>query len=322
MEAQISSLMNDEFLAFQIGYITLFASTLVYMVYWFFNVSSLRIVGKIIYILGILALTTSIGFRYAHTGRLPLIQAYEVFLLMGWMMLLVGLFADKIVKNVFSTTFTSFFVAIAMVYIEGHMDRTAGEVMPALQSHWLEFHVITTMLSYAAISVGFLAAEAYLVSRLDWLEELSYKMTAFGFPLLTIGIVSGSVWAQEAWGTWWGWDPKETASLIMWLVFAAYLHMRLVGGWRGAKAAWMNIAGFASMLFCFLGLNWVSSIFKLESQHVYGTGGEGTSKMFYFLTMVLIIAVVVFIGGMILKIRKPKIEDSKDKGVNESNKRK
>ena len=312
--------MNAEFLAFRITYITLFVSTLIYMVYWVFGVKSLKTAGKIIYVLGLAGLTASIGFRYAHTGRLPLIQAYEVFLLLGWMMLLIGLFADKMVKNVFSTTFTSFFVAVSMVYIEGHMDRTAGEVMPALQSHWLEFHVITTMLSYAAISVGFLAAEAYLVSRLEWLEELSYKLTAFGFPLLTIGIVSGSVWAQEAWGTWWGWDSKETASLIMWLVYAAYLHTRLVGGWRGVKAAWMNIAGFASMLFCFMGLNWVNAIFKLKSQHVYGTGGEGASKMLYFLIAILIIAAAVFIGGMILKVRKPKTEGLNDKDKNESGK--
>lgn len=303
MEEQVSQLANAEFISFRIAYIALFVSTVIYMIYWFFDVKFLRLAGKILFVIGTLLVTASIGFRYAHSGRLPLIQTYEVFLLLGWMMLLIALGADKIMKNVFATTFTSFFVAAAMIYIEGHYDRSVGSVAPALQSYWLEFHVLTIMLSYAAVSVGFLGAEAYLVSRIEWLEEFSYKLTAFGFPFLTIGIITGSVWAQEAWGTWWAWDPKETASLIMWLVYAAYLHVRLVAGWRGTKAAWMNILGFLSMLFCFVGLNWISKFFDLQSEHVYS---EGTSKMAYFLIMIVAIAVVVFIGGMILKIGKAK----------------
>jgi len=306
LEGQIPPLVNAEFLSFRIAYIVLLVSTLTYLVYWFFGFKPFRLIGKILFIIGTILVTASIGFRYAHSGRFPLIQSYEVFLLLGWMMLLIALGADRFAKNVFATTFTSFFVAVAMLYIEGHFERSVGDVVPALQSHWLEFHVATIMLSYAAVSVGFLGAEAYLVSRIEWLEEFSYKLTAFGFPFLTIGIVSGSIWAQEAWGTWWAWDPKETASLIMWLVYAAYLHMRLVSGWRGTKAAWMNIIGFLSMLFCFVGLNWISQIFKLQSEHVYS---EGTSKMAYFLFMISAIAVVVFIGGMILKLGKTKLKN-------------
>jgi len=305
LEDQILTLVNAEFLTFRIAYIVLLVSTFTYLVYWFFGFGIFRLIGKILFICGFVLVTASIGFRYAHSGRLPLIQTYEIFLLLGWMMLLIALGADIFMKNVFATTFTSFFVAVAMLYIEGHFDRAVGDVMPALQSHWLEFHVATIMLSYAAVSIGFLGAEAYLVSRIEWLEEFSYKLTSFGFPFLTIGIVSGSIWAQEAWGSWWAWDPKETASLIMWLVYAAYLHMRLVAGWRGTKAAWMNIIGFLSMLFCFVGLNWISQAFNLESEHVYS---EGTSKMAYFLLMIVAIAVIVFIGGMILKIGKTKIK--------------
>jgi len=316
LEEHIHWAVEFEGYTFQAAYIVLLISTLSFTIFWIFNSRPMKTVGKAAFILGFVGLTASIVFRYIYSGRLPVIHGYEVFLLLGWMMLLIALYADWTTKNVFSTTFTSFFVAATMIYIEAHVDSSPVNVVPALQSKWLEFHVITTMLGYAAFSVGFLAAEAYLVNRLEWLEELSYKLSAFGFPFLTIGIASGSIWAQEAWGTWWGWDPKETSSLIMWLVYAAYLHMRLARGWRGRKAAWMNIAGFSSMLFCFMGLNWVSMYFDLASEHTYSEG-TGSDKMAYFVYLVMAIAVVVFIGGYIVKISKAIKGKNQDSGDNE-----
>ena len=293
--------VNAEILSFRIAYIVLLVSTVLSLIYWIFGKHLFKTAGKILFITGALLLTASIAFRFAHMGRLPFIHSFEIYLLMGWLMLLIALYADRSIKNIFATTFTSFFVGAMLIYVEGHFDRTSNFVMPALQSNWLSFHVITTMIGYAAFSVGFLAAEAFLVSKLDWLEELSYKLSAFGFPFLTIGIISGAIWAQDAWGTWWGWDPKETASLIMWLIYAAYLHMRMVKGWRGNKAAWMNILGFLSMLFCFMGLNWMAKFFDTGSLHVYI---EGTSRMQYFVYMIISVAVVVLIGGLILRFTR------------------
>lgn len=299
---QIHWAVNYEYLALKSAYIVLLISSISYLIYWVFNSKPMKTVGTFAFLAGAIALTATIGFRIIHSGRFPFIHTYEVFLTLGWMMLLVALYADKLTKNVFAKTFTSFFVAAMMIYIEGFTDPSTDIVTPALQSHWLEFHVATTMLGYAAFSVGFLAAEAYLVSKLDWLEELSYKLSALGFPFLTVGIISGAVWAQEAWGTWWGWDPKETASLIMWLVYAAYLHMRLSRGWRGPKAAWMNLAGFLSMLFCFMALNWIAQYFELNSEHTYSGDSSSSNRMAYFVYMVGVIAVVVFVGGMIMKL--------------------
>jgi ABC-type transport system involved in cytochrome c biogenesis permease subunit len=296
-----------ELITYRIAYIVLLFSFIWSLIFHILHVRFFQTSGKIIFIGGTLALTLSIVFRYFNLGRLPFIHSYEIYLLLGWLMLLIALIADTSMKNSFSSTFTSLFVGAMMIYVEGQFDRTANYVMPALQSNWLAFHVITTMIGYAAFSIGFLAAEAYIVSKTEWLEELSYKLSALGFPFLTIGIASGAIWAQEAWGKWWGWDPKETASLIMWLVYAAYLHMRLVKGWRGSKAAVMNIIGFISMIFCFIGLNWLASVFETGSQHVYS---EGSSKMQYFIYMVLIIAVIVFIGGLIIRYSKPNSNDS------------
>jgi cytochrome c-type biogenesis protein CcsB len=127
-------------------------------------------------------------------------------------------------------------------------------------------------LGYAAFAVSFGASIMYLIQShflkkrrlgamfqklppLDMLDEISYRCLTFGFPLLTFAIISGAIWAESAWGTYWSWDPKETWSLITWFVYAALLHGRLTTGWRGRKAALLSICGFLIMLFTFLGVN-------------------------------------------------------------------
>ena len=92
---------------------------------------------------------------------------------------------------------------------------------------------------------------------LDVLDDLSYKVIGFAFPLLTLCIITGAIWANYAWGTYWSWDPKETWSLITWIIYAAYLHARLMYGWKGKRAAWMAIFGFAAVLFTFFGVNYL-----------------------------------------------------------------
>ena len=99
----------------------------------------------------------------------------------------------------------------------------------------------------------------------DLLDEVGYKTIAIGFPLLTIGIITGAFWANVAWGTYWSWDPKETWSLIVWLIYAAYLHARITKGWKGKKAALLSIVGFSATLFCYLGVNLI-----LSGLHSYG----------------------------------------------------
>jgi cytochrome c-type biogenesis protein CcsB len=99
------------------------------------------------------------------------------------------------------------------------------------------------------------------------LDEFTYRLIAFGFPLLTLGIITGAAWANTAWGTYWSWDPKETWSLIVWLIYAAYLHARIAQGWKGKRSALLSIFGFAATLFCYLGVNLI-----LSGLHSYASG--------------------------------------------------
>ncbi|NPA24625.1 MAG: c-type cytochrome biogenesis protein CcsB [Deltaproteobacteria bacterium] len=143
---------------------------------------------------------------------------------------------------------------------------------PILKSFWLPVHVLLSFAGNAFLVLGCGAAVIYLIQEhlikkkrlkgifrrlpaLQKLDELNYFCLRLGFPLLTLGIISGSVWASYAWGSHWNWDPKETWSLITWLLFAALLHGRMNSGWRGRRAALLTIIGFAAIMFTFLGVN-------------------------------------------------------------------
>jgi cytochrome c-type biogenesis protein CcsB len=150
-------------------------------------------------------------------------------------------------------------------------------LIPALQSNWLTYHVLTCFLSYAAFAVSFGASIAFLLKKrkgeireeetgetgilpaATLLDEVIYKANAVGFLLLGIGIITGAVWANYAWGSYWSWDPKETWSLITWFIYAIFLHARLTRGWRGTRTAVLSIIGFCGVIFTFLGVNYVLS---------------------------------------------------------------
>ncbi|MEB3330098.1 MAG: c-type cytochrome biogenesis protein CcsB [Candidatus Sericytochromatia bacterium] len=178
--------------------------------------------------------------------------------------------------------------------------KGAAPLMPALQSYWIKVHVLLVLASYAAFTMSFAAALAYLffnwqarrahppmlasagpggevavppappgqgrwAEQLGFFDELTYRLILMGFPLLMFGIITGAMWANGAWGTYWSWDPKETWSLITWFVYAAYLHARLTHDWTGTRAAWLGVAGFASMVVTYIGVNYLSS-----GLHSYG----------------------------------------------------
>ncbi len=146
---------------------------------------------------------------------------------------------------------------------------------------WLDFHVFTTFIGYSAFAISFGVSIIYLVkgryearggrnTLVDAfpdskvLDELSYRAIAWGFPFLAVGIVSGAIWANYAWGTYWSWDPKETWSLITFLIYAAYLHARVTRGWKGKRAAYLSIAGFLAVIFLYWGVSFV-----LPGLHAY-----------------------------------------------------
>lgn len=154
---------------------------------------------------------------------------------------------------------------------------------PALQSYWLPIHASISLISYALLTMSFCISIMYLIQErqikkkrlgaifkrlpsLQTLDTMSEKCLKIGFPFLTLGIITGSIWAEKAWGAYWSWDPKETWSLVTWLLYAALLHQRLTVGWRGKRSAYMTIVGFLALLFTFIGVTYL-----LPGAHSYAT---------------------------------------------------
>jgi cytochrome c-type biogenesis protein CcsB len=155
-------------------------------------------------------------------------------------------------------------------------------LLPALKSNWLTVHVVTCFIGYAAFAIAFGLALMFLIKKDDgdrgvtiWsrvperriLDELNHQMVLFGFLFLSAGIISGAVWANSAWGRYWGWDPKETWSLITWFVYATLLHARFMRGWRGKRIAVFSMVGFAAVMITYFGVNYLPGL------HSYGSGG-------------------------------------------------
>jgi cytochrome c-type biogenesis protein CcsB len=145
---------------------------------------------------------------------------------------------------------------------------------PILHSYWLPVHTIFAFIGNSIFFVSFFVSLLYLLLErgikkksfspistrfpsLETLDLINYRCMSYGFPFLTIGIITGSIWAGMAWGSYWNWDPKETWSLITWIVYAILIHNRLTKGWRGRKTAYMMILGYFSILFTFLGINFI-----------------------------------------------------------------
>jgi len=159
---------------------------------------------------------------------------------------------------------------LAMAYASLQADSRIEPLIPALQSNWLIAHVMSCFLGYAAFAVAFGISLLYLFKSFGGdpssglrrlvpdtaiLDDLTHRMITFGFLFLSVGIFTGSVWANQAWGRYWGWDPKETWSLITWLIYAAILHVRLMRGWEGRRIAILSVIGFMAVLFTYFGVN-------------------------------------------------------------------
>nr|YP_009184579.1 heme attachment to plastid cytochrome c [Treubaria triappendiculata]ALO62621.1 heme attachment to plastid cytochrome c [Treubaria triappendiculata] len=237
--------------------------------------------------------------RWKISGHFPLSNLYESLLFLSWSLTCIHLILNIWTKNNFIAAITApsplFTYAFATFSLPKEMQE-ASSLIPALQSNWLMMHVTVMVLSYAALLFGSLMAIAFLILSqeknfqtpiflynnskdskllnentqkfddfLQILDNLSYRILGIGFPFLTIGILSGAVWANEAWGSYWSWDPKETWALITWFIFAIYLHTRLTKGWTGKKPAIIASLGFLTVWMCFLGVNLLG-----EGLHSYG----------------------------------------------------
>lgn len=274
------SLGNWEVTMFYLIVVAYLASA---VMYWAWLMLKKDIIGHLATFLagiGLVGNILALAFRWMITDRPPLSNGYEFILTFSLGIVAVYLFAEFRYKLKALGSFVMPIPFVLLVFIimkMGPSERVAAAIPPALKSQWLTFHVFTAMLAYGAFAISFGLGIMYLLksgsseadgknAKESWvakfpeenvLDELSYKVISFAFPMLTLCIVTGAIWANYAWGTYWSWDPKETWSLITWIIYAAYLHARLMYGWKGKRAAWMAILGFVAVLFTFFGVNYL-----------------------------------------------------------------
>ncbi|RXZ44418.1 c-type cytochrome biogenesis protein CcsB [Crenobacter cavernae] len=213
-------------------------------------------------------------------GHIPVSNLYEVFVLFCLITALMYLYYEAKFAARQMGAFVLLVISAAVGFILWYtFDRQAHEIqplIPALQSWWMKIHVPANFVGYGAFAIAAMLGLAELVALRGWLagklpapevlDEVMYKAIAVGFLFFTIATILGAMWAADAWGGYWSWDPKETWALIVWLNYAAWLHIRLVKGWRGAPLAWWALIGIFVTSFAFLGVNMF-----LSGLHSYGS---------------------------------------------------
>jgi cytochrome c-type biogenesis protein CcsB len=234
--------------------------------------------------IGLIAQVAGIATRGISEDRVPWGNMYEFITAITCMAIIVLL----VVALRYKAYYIGLFVLVPVVFSLGLaltvIYTPAGALVPALQSYWIAIHVtsmivasglfivgaVTTAMYLAAdrnerrLAVGLASGTAGIMARLPRplvLDRLSYRTILFAFPVWTFGIMAGAIWADHAWGRYWGWDPKETWSFITWVVYAGFLHARATAGWRGRQAAYIQLAGFCCLMFNLIGINlWVTGL--------------------------------------------------------------
>jgi len=214
-------------------------------------------------------------------GHAPLSNLYESLVFFSLVIAVVYLVIERSYANRIIGAFTTPLAFLAMAYasLSPNISDRIQPLVPALKSNWLIAHVISCFIGYAAFAIAFGLSIMLILKQnnnknensflklfpdLKVLDELSHQMIMFGFLFLSAGIITGAVWANSAWGRYWGWDPKETWSLITWFIYATLLHARFTRGWQGKRLAYLSIIGFSAVLFTYFGVN------LLPGLHSYG----------------------------------------------------
>lgn len=223
--------------------------------------------------IGFLALTLALALRWIVSGHAPFANQYEFATSFAWGTLGAHLYFERQYK-LRSLGALVVPVALGLLWYASTIPSDIEQLVPALQNATLlTVHVAVAVVAYGTFAAGFGAALLYLVQtrgRIAWLpaqdllDEVGYRAVIIGFPMMALVIILGAVWADIAWGTYWSWDPKETASLVTWLIYGAYLHARTIRGWRGSRSASLLILGFGATVFTFF-----SNLF-LSGLHAYG----------------------------------------------------
>jgi cytochrome c-type biogenesis protein CcsB len=218
--------------------------------------------GSMLAWLATAALLLSLVFRAVATGHGPFANMYEFSMAFGFGILAAYLwFERKYHQRILGVIALP--IALAMMLYARTIPADINPLVPALQNNLLlTVHVAVAIVAYGSFAIGAAAAALFLVQpeggrwglpKPSILDEIGYRSVIVGFPFLTLTIILGAVWADVAWGRYWSWDPKETASLVTWLIYGAYLHARVMRGWRGSRAGWLLLLGFVAVLFTYFG---------------------------------------------------------------------
>jgi len=261
-----------------------------YLGLFLFKIERIGLIGMLLALGGAVVQTAAIGLRWHESyqmgiGHAPLTNMYESLVFFAWCTTCFSLALEFRFKTRVMGAFVMPCVAVAMAYasFSDRIDSKINPLIPALQSNWLIAHVVTCFIGYAAFAVAGGLGLMYLFKQaatnknrsfalagslpeLKVLDDLIHKTIVFGFMWLSAGIITGAIWANEAWGTYWSWDPKETWSIITWFLYATTLHARFTRGWRGRRIAWLAILGFFAVFFTYFGVN-----FLLSGLHSYGS---------------------------------------------------
>lgn len=221
--------------------------------------------GTVFTLTSVLFLGTSVIMRWIIAGRAPFSNQYEFSVTFAFAILLTYFFIER---RYGARTIGVFVypVALGLLAYSTSVPATIDPLIPALQSNLiLTVHVGMAVLAYALAAIAFATSVMYLIQgdghRISWLpsglvlEQITYRSLTIAFPAFAIMLVLGAIWGNQAWGRFWGWDPKETAALATFIIYALYLHTRAIVGWRGRKTAILPIIGFAMVLFTFYGVN-------------------------------------------------------------------
>lgn len=250
-----------------------FVASAVYLVFFFSQREDLRRIARMIFIASGVLQSLYVLSRYVIAGHTPITSQHEAVVFFAWSVTWAYLsFHWRYSVRNFGT-FVSILVLI-MLLVAAMVSREFHPLAPALQSLWLPVHAGVAVMAYGFLALAFCGAIMYLLQErelkskkfgfffsrlpsLDSLDQLNNHCLTAGFGLLTLGIITGSIWARQAWGTYWHWDPKETWSLITWFLYAAQIHQRFTLGWRGKRAAVMSIVGFGAVIFTLWGVNYL-----------------------------------------------------------------
>ncbi len=260
----------------------------VLVVYFFSREGWMRNLGATLAIAGCASQFAQLAARYAETHIWPLLNLYgslSLFSAMAVAIFIALAFRYRLwFAGGFLLAIAALFLAYGTTWNEGVMPA-----VPSLQSYWAKIHVPLVVSSYGAFLVSFVFSGLYLaryyaerrlapafpagstsavfdgwlgtLPSLTQLDILVYRAVSIGLPLLTLGIITGAAWAHEAWGAYWQWDPKETAALASWILYASYMHLHTRTSWRGLRCNWWSVIAFASIIFCYLGVNiWISGL--------------------------------------------------------------